>query len=87
MLAVLALKWREDKASLDQGDRERLQTFMQVNSVRSTPQYKIFIDHYTAGSGPIALAIAQGTAYQEAITEQLGAESQGVASDCSAAAG
>ncbi|MFD3678245.1 hypothetical protein [Streptomyces sp. NPDC058613] len=87
VLAALALKWREDKASLDQDDKKLLRTFMEVNSMRSTPQYKIFVDHYTAGSGPITLAIAQGTHHEEAITEQLGSTSEGVAADCAAAAG
>ena len=87
VMAALALKWREDKAPLDQDDKRLLQTFMEVNSVRSTPQYKIFIDHYTAGTGPIALAVAQGRDHEEAMTKQLGIASVGVSADCAAAAG
>ncbi|MGW7172067.1 hypothetical protein [Streptomyces xanthophaeus] len=87
VLAALALKWREDQAPLGQDDKRLLQTFMEVNSLRSTPQYKIFVEQYTAGKGPIALAIAQGADHREAITERLGTASEGVAADCAAAAG
>ncbi|MFJ9530532.1 hypothetical protein [Streptomyces cyaneofuscatus] len=87
VLAALALKWREDKAPLDQDDKKLLQAFMDANMVKNTSQYQIFIDHYAAGTGPIALAVVQGTDQEEAITEQLGAESEGVAEDCAASAG
>jgi hypothetical protein len=87
VLSALALKWREDKAPLDQDDKKLLQAFTDANVVENTPQYQIFIDHYAAGTGPIALAVAQGTDQEEAITEQLGTESEGVAADCAAAAG
>uniref|UniRef100_UPI003F495A21 hypothetical protein n=1 Tax=Streptomyces sp. CA-136453 TaxID=3240050 RepID=UPI003F495A21 len=87
VLAALALKWREDKAPLDQNGKKLLQAFMEANAVKSTPQYQIYIKHFTAGITPIALAVAQGRDHEEAITEQLGAESEGVAADCAAAAG
>ncbi|MCK8680935.1 hypothetical protein [Streptomyces lichenis] len=87
VLAALALKWREGKAPLDQDGKKLLQAFMDANMVEITPQYRIFIDHYAAGTGPIALAVAQGTDHEEAITEQLGTASEGVAADCAAAAG
>ncbi|MFD3908847.1 hypothetical protein ACFXOL_20955 [Streptomyces californicus] len=87
VLAALALKWREDKAPLDQDDKMLLQAFMDANMVKNTSRYQIFIDHYAAGTGPIALAVVQGMDQEEAITEQLGAESEGVAEDCAAAAG
>ncbi|RSM87099.1 hypothetical protein DMH25_42660 [Streptomyces sp. WAC 01325] len=87
VLAALALKWREDKAPLDQDDKKLLEAFMDANVVENTPQYKIFIDHYAAGTGPITLAIGQGGDHEAAITKQLGTQSEGVAADCTAAAG
>ncbi|MFE0779080.1 hypothetical protein [Streptomyces sp. NPDC058861] len=84
VLAALALKWREDKVLLDQDDKKLLQAFMDANMVKNTPQYRIFIGHYAAGAGPIALAIAQGTDHEDAIMKQLGTESEGVAADCAA---
>lgn len=87
VLAALALKWREDKTPLDQDDKKLLQAFMDANMVENTLQYQIFISRYAAGTGPIALAVAQGTDHEEAITEQLGSGSSDVAADCAAAAG
>ncbi|MFD9374637.1 hypothetical protein ACFWBH_03690 [Streptomyces sp. NPDC059999] len=87
VLAALALKWREDKRPLDQDDKKLLQAFMDANVVENTPQYRIFIDHYAAGTGPIAAAVAQSSGHEVAITEQLGIQSEGVAADCAAAAG
>ena len=88
VLAALALKWREDTSTpLDEDGRKLLQAFLDANAVKNTPQYHIFMDHLTAGMSPLALAVMHGRDHEEAITEQLGAESEGVAADCAAAAG
>ncbi|MER6890441.1 hypothetical protein [Streptomyces halstedii] len=87
VLAALALQWREGKAPLDEDDMKLQRAFMDANMVKNTPQYQVFINQYAAGSSPIALAVVQGTDHEEAITEQLGAESEDVAADCAAAAG
>ncbi len=47
---------------------------MDADMVEKTPQYRIFIDQYAAGTGPIALAVAQNSNHEEAITEKLGTQ-------------
>lgn len=82
IMGVLAVKWREDQGPLDDKTRAMLQTFMEQNAVHQTPLYAIFMKHYTDGAGPIALAVTQGRDGEQAITEQLAAESSGVKTDC-----
>ncbi|MFD8072194.1 hypothetical protein ACFV3E_06025 [Streptomyces sp. NPDC059718] len=89
VMAALGFKWREDVGLLrDDDGKAALQAFMDANMVDYTPQYKIFIDHWTAGSSPIALAVGTRTkSGEEAIIEQLAAEAPGVEADCATAAG
>ncbi|PKW12485.1 hypothetical protein SAMN05428944_0241 [Streptomyces sp. 1222.5] len=82
IMGVLAAKWREDQKPVDDKTRSMLQTFMDKNAVHQTPLYAIFVKHYTDGSGPIGLAVAQGKDGEDAIVEQLAAESSGVQQDC-----